>query len=75
MTSHFSNQRTATETTLHFARKLEGRHSFGLDERSDPRRQPTPRRARSGQFFLDCARCGRTIFEDGSGSAGDGPCA
>lgn len=33
-----------------------------------------PKLAPSGLFFLDCIKCKRTVFADGSGSASQSPC-
>lgn len=59
--------------TVEVARRIEATssHSFGQLPGKDA---PSPRLSPAGQFYLDCARCGRTVFENGSGMAAAQPC-
>lgn len=54
--------------TVEVARRIEttSSHSFGQAPGKDA---TSPKLSPAGQFYLDCARCGRTVFENGSGMA------
>jgi hypothetical protein len=60
-------QQQASSAVRHFAREAKA-HSFDLSKGSNPRK------SHAGQFYLDCLRCRRSIFEDGSGSAAEKEC-
>lgn len=32
----------------------------------------SPKKAKSGAYYMDCLNCGRSVFEDGTGSANGG---
>lgn len=55
------------QTTLERAFRAQP-HRFGTGEGT--KFDVSPKLSKAGQFYLDCQKCGRTIFEDGSGSAG-----
>jgi hypothetical protein len=65
------------QSTLHHAQVTEhtGRHDFGLDYSDIPTKdQPSPKLSSAGQYYLDCKRCKRAVFENGTGSAVTSTC-
>lgn len=56
------------QTTLEQASRVQPPHRFDVGQGT--KFDASPKLSPAGQFYLDCQKCGRTIFEDGSGSAG-----
>lgn len=50
-------------------------HDFGQLKTRGRKNAPSPKLSSAGQFYLDCHNCGRSIFDDGSGSATSSSCA
>lgn len=49
--------------------RFNSRYGEGLSEQSC-----SPKLSAGGQYYLDCLKCGRTIFEDGTGTATERGC-
>jgi hypothetical protein len=57
--------------------ELTTNHYFGQTDPATKNRHnlaTAPKLANSGLFFLDCIKCKRSIFADGTGSASGSPC-
>lgn len=65
------NKMIACET--HAANLESSGHNF-LDKkgRTKSNTKRSPKKAPSSIYYMDCLNCGRSVFEDGSGSANGG---
>lgn len=81
MLNVIEDQRTQTQTTIHFALQ-HTTHDFGLTHPDGTKGSTTrltntsasPRKSSCGLYFLECNKCGRAIFSDGTGSASNTSC-
>lgn len=46
-------------------------HNF-TNKNGPTNQKPSPKKAKSGIYYMNCLVCGRSAFEDGSGSANGG---
>lgn len=47
-------------------------HNFLDNDGKVTNRKKSPKKSHSGLYYMDCINCGRSVFEDGTGSANGG---